>query len=182
MDVRNWAEAKNHIFACVHKEKYGDAVCRPLLDLEEYMRVDLENETTAIVNAPLLEVWGVSAEEAFEAAEDNVDMNLMGLLERIGVKSDDDIFKCATTERQVYGAGVICNKKAMKTLHAIIGDFWVLPSSIHEVIVVAMKVAEELDAEDLRSIVKYVNATEVSYSDKLSDTVYKVTTAGLQIA
>ena len=50
------------------------------------------------------------------------------------------------------------------------GDFFVLPSSVHEVLFIRDDGSFEL--EDLESMVRGVNATEVSEADFLSDSVY----------
>ena len=51
------------------------------------------------------------------------------------------------------------------------GDFFILPSSIHELLVVPKQDGMELS--DLESMVKEVNATQVAPEEKLSDHVYE---------
>ena len=59
-------------------------------------------------------------------------------------------------------------KEASDKLH---DNFYILPSSIHEVILVPESSAPPL--KDLQEMVKEINATEVSPEDKLSDSVYR---------
>ena len=54
-------------------------------------------------------------------------------------------------------------------------NFFVLPSSLHEVIIV--KDDNEIDTSFLCKIVKEINQTEVSEQDYLSDTVFYYNTA-----
>ena len=49
-------------------------------------------------------------------------------------------------------------------------DLWILPSSLHEVIVVPSNLG---DAEIFKGMVECVNAEEVKAEDKLSDNVYR---------
>ncbi len=50
------------------------------------------------------------------------------------------------------------------------GDFFILPSSIHEVLIVPDN--GEMGLKDLEAMVKEVNATQVAPADKLTDSVY----------
>lgn len=50
------------------------------------------------------------------------------------------------------------------------GDFYILPSSIHEILLVPDN--GDKAADDLRDMVREVNATQVSPEEKLTDNVY----------
>ena len=50
------------------------------------------------------------------------------------------------------------------------GDFFLLPSSVHEVILIPDK--PDMQYSELEKIVKEVNATQVDVKDQLSDHVY----------
>lgn len=50
------------------------------------------------------------------------------------------------------------------------GDFFILPSSIHEVLIVPDN--GQMGLRDLEDMVKEVNATQVAPEDKLTDSVY----------
>lgn len=51
------------------------------------------------------------------------------------------------------------------------GDFFVLPSSIHELLIVPKQ--EGMELSELEAMVQEVNATQVSREEKLSDHVYE---------
>ena len=50
------------------------------------------------------------------------------------------------------------------------GDFFILPGSIHEVLIIHDN--GKMDLKDLENMVKEVNATQVAPADKLTDSVY----------
>lgn len=70
----------------------------------------------------------------------------------------------------LLGSGVFGDTDFLKKVHGQLGDFYILPSSIHEVIVVSTSVGS---LTDLQAMVKEINETEVKPEDRLSDDVYK---------
>ena len=70
---------------------------------------------------------------------------------------------------KLNGASAILYPNTLKGLYNKIGSFYILPSSIHEVICVPDKNA---NLEVLKSTVKDANKTVVSQEEKLSDNVY----------
>ena len=85
---------------------------------------------------------------------------------------DDEKIFIATTKDHTYGSGVIIYPgfldDAAKQLK---GSFYVLPSSIHEVLL--LKDDGTMDPDALRDIVKSVNRTTVAPEDRLTDSVYR---------
>ena len=77
----------------------------------------------------------------------------------------------ATNENGLLGAGVIAYPEFMeKASEAVGGDFFLLPSSIHEVLV--MKDDGEQSIATLEDMVRSVNESTVEKADQLSDSVY----------
>lgn len=71
----------------------------------------------------------------------------------------------------IHGAAAILSDKTFESLREKLGDkIAILPSSIHECIAVAYKTQDDL--ENFISMVKEINETVVSVSDKLTDNVY----------
>ena len=68
------------------------------------------------------------------------------------------------------GAGVIFCNAVLQKIYAKIGKFYILPSSIHEVIIVPISCG--MDRNELEEMVKVVNRDEVAPADRLSDRVY----------
>ena len=79
-----------------------------------------------------------------------------------------------------YGAGVLGNAKVMDSIREQIGDFYIIPSSIHEIIAVPMSMGTE--PSDLVEMVHQVNASEVTEKDQLSDSVFAYDAEGLHQA
>lgn len=77
----------------------------------------------------------------------------------------------ATVQRGVNGASVVQIPEFMnQAAEKLGGDFFVLPSSIHECLFI--KDDGEFERSALEEMVQNVNATEVSEADFLSDSVY----------
>lgn len=75
-----------------------------------------------------------------------------------------------TTREQINGAAVIFCDEVLRKIRKKIGDFYILPSSVHEVLVVP--VSEGIDREELEEMVKSVNRDEVAPEDRLADRVF----------
>lgn len=79
-----------------------------------------------------------------------------------------------TNDSGTRGASAWTDKKSMQTFAELIGvhKFAILPSSIHEMIVVPWD--ETMDIESLNAMVREVNATQVDPVEQLSDHAYVV--------
>ncbi len=64
-----------------------------------------------------------------------------------------------------YGARAILNKTALQEIHDKVGDFFVLPSSVHEVIILPK--ASGFDVESLNDLIQSVNQAEVDAEEVL---------------
>ena len=105
---------------------------------------------------------------------DNIEPNIVDDFFEMNFTYEDNMIPMfvATNSKKVNGAGVILYEGLLKTFAEKIGsDFYILPSSIHEVIFVPAN--GDMDVRYLIQMVKEVNATEVSPSEVLSDNVYK---------
>lgn len=178
-------------------KQYQDHPHRQLLDLMVvyYLDVSTDNDergrASITVGKNLFDAWNVTEEELFNTAlmntvqadgvtivsmadimarfiaDDEVDLTIEEQLDAIG---EIPMF-VITNHRKVNGAGVIlypdCLQRIKEHLHS---DFYLLPSSTHEVIAVPKEYGA--DTQALLSMVREVNATEISVEDKLSDNIY----------
>ena len=71
----------------------------------------------------------------------------------------------------INGAAAILNDTARQEIAEKLGDFYVLPSSIHEVMIVPKSTGRSL--EELELMVRSVNSSEVEPDEVLSDHVYE---------
>jgi len=76
-----------------------------------------------------------------------------------------------SSENKIQGANALLSEAALDHVHEMIGDFCVLPSSIHEVICVP--ITENMKPEEMRSMVREVNMGQVAPEERLSDQVFK---------
>lgn len=130
-----------------------------------------------------LQDFGISADqfqkEALEAAAQNHPAMMITMEQALGIPADV-LPEKATGEPQLYvvsndqmnlGAGAIAYPGFLdQAAEKAGGDFYVLPSSIHEVLV--MPETKGISLEDLNATVRSVNAQEVAPEEQLSDHVY----------
>lgn len=104
--------------------------------------------------------------------EDMVEPIVQEMMKKIYSEAKGPCMYVATNTNRNYGASVMLyplflQEFAKKTK----SDYYVLPSSVHEVILVPKK-NEEGEVEMLKEMVKDTNKTEVAEEEILSDTVY----------
>ena len=151
------------------------------------MQID-QNETgtsSVLVTNAMLENYGITAEQLHQDAMDAATINnpatfrsmqdvlsdLMGMPADMMPPMDGPQMYVASVESSVNGAGVIAYPDFMdQVAEQVGGDFFVLPSSVHEVLVIPDD--GSIDRHDLESMVREVNASEVLPKDQLSDNVY----------
>lgn len=71
----------------------------------------------------------------------------------------------------MYGAAAILNDSIRQEIVEKVGDFYVLPSSIHETLIVPKDAGMELN--ELEQMVQEVNYTQVASEERLSDHIYE---------
>ena len=117
----------------------------------------------------MMEIMG----EIISSDADNLDPDMVDAFFEMDSVYEDNMVPMyvATNSKKVNGAGVILYDGLLGTFaEKIGGDFYILPSSVHEVILVPAN--GDIDARYLIQMVKEVNTTEVSPDEVLSDSVY----------
>ncbi|MDO5539272.1 MAG: DUF5688 family protein [Eubacteriales bacterium] len=159
---------------------------RDFLDLAAVVYYYFENDQmgtgTILVHDSHLKNWQVDAQELLEIARENTRkllpeefVSMRQLLEKYHVLSEED-----TQENSMY---VLTNKGnwfgAVYMMYDCIlekigekleTDFWILPSSIHECIIVPVKIS--MTKQGLEEMVREINRSEVDEEEFLSDRVY----------
>ena len=141
--------------------------------------------TVAVTNA-MLDSYDITADQLYEDAIAAMKMNQLYSIRPLGaVLAEMDPFMdeemgevmgppglyVATTESKMYGAAVIAHPDFMDNAAEILkGDFYVLPSSLHEVLL--FRDDGMTDYRGLEEMVRIINETEVQPADRLTDTVY----------
>ena len=147
---------------------------------------DSEGRGSILVTNQLMDNYGITAEQLHEdalkyapvmrpaviqtMAETLLEMMGPEAKDMIPVLPDDPLF-VATVPDKIQGAGVLAYQDFMEqAAERVGGDFFILPSSIHEILLV--RDDGTFDINHLEDMVKQVNETEVAPEDLLTDSVY----------
>ena len=131
-----------------------------------------------------IDMWDVTEEDLYEAAMDNTPRKLTAsfipmeeMLSSMMQGAGADLLPrnsgiyVATNDKKIFGSSVILYPGFLKEVHEYIGEnYYILPSSIHELII--MKESVMKDEAAMGGIVRSVNDSCVSMEDYLSDSVY----------
>ena len=148
----------------------GRATILATNDLIEIMGITPEQlHADALENAPQIKpavITGMSEMLAELMGQEEAEM--MGLYP---VAPEDEQIYVASVPDKVMGAGVLAYQDFMdQAAERVGGDFFILPSSRHEILLVPDN--GQMDLHDLEAMVREVNATHVAPEDKLTDNVY----------
>lgn len=95
--------------------------------------------------------------------------------------ADVSQFVVLGTERGIGGAAVIGDPSILRQVYETLGeDFYIMPSSTHEVLVVAKSAYDSVD--ELRDMIRHANENEVPPAFRLSDNVYECNGHSIKIA
>lgn len=135
---------------------------------------DSDGVSSTLVTNRLLSNYGISAdqlhEDAVRSSKTLLKPNFAKLNELLGLPPLGLGMFVLSNDTGVNGASVILYSNVLKRLsETFADDLFILPSSIHEVIVIP---ASGRNADELADIVKDVNGHVVDISEQLSDNVY----------
>lgn len=170
-----------------NREMLEDLIYRRFLDLALVCRVICPSDDgeihTTIVTGSLLSRWGVTEDEVFAQAEKCVRKSEPAILrplrdllteldpDGIGPNRESDLY-VLTSKNGIAGASALLTSDYVRSLaQKLERDILVLPSSIHEVLL--LPDWGEWEVGSLRKIVKDINHTVVPEEDYLSDNVYR---------
>lgn len=163
----------------------------PYQDLAVVFYILVSKEEAGIasipVNKKLMRRWGMDrAEELFEIASANTQRLFAPSIQYMGrfiqelenpfeyeeAQEDEMELYIATNCSHVNGASVILYENLLQEFaRKVQRDFFVLPSSIHELLFVP--ILEYMEPDELKGMVCEVNQLVVSEEDILSDSVYR---------
>lgn len=174
---------------CVSPQTGENIVKRNYLDLQIYVRViinsDKDGFASAKVTPPILKEWGVEENELFYYAHKlcvhnarigNMFDMIMGKellpLSEFSKENANAMILVTNMER-VNGAGVLaCKESVADIAKELEQDLYILPSSIHEVIIVPTQTTTREGLEEMTNMVKEVNETQVAPEERLSNHAY----------
>lgn len=181
-----------HLVYCVinrerNTEYLKDKVYREFLDLAVTYRVIVNQQedgiaTYAVTNSQC-KALGICMEELEAAAKKNLeseDFRVQALDEVLAALTGCDEFaECpvklwvCTNQTGISGARVMLADKCFRGLaERLRDDLLILPSSVHEVIVLQMKEVSTVGIQDVQNMVREVNTSAVMAVDILGDSVY----------
>ena len=104
----------------------------------------------------------------------NYSFKFAKMSELLGLGHQDDMkMYVLTNPQQNVGSGLITNNKILRHILDTVGeDIYILPSSVHELIIIPSSVVD--DENYLTKMVHEINTHEVEPEDRLSDDVYHV--------
>ena len=143
-----------------------------------------EGQGTIQVTKDMLDSYGITVEQlhqdALEYSEKNSPFSIVNMNELMYEMSgglfggpDEPLspMYVATNDIRLRGAGVIAYPDFMEqATEKLGGSFFILPSSVHEVILVSDSI--EMRASELKEMVTQINDSEVSPEERLTDNVY----------
>ena len=187
--ITDWAYVREHIYPMIvsaedNEEMLRALVSKPFLDLAVIMYIRLDDilqiggDATVKVTKEILSSLKVSEAEAFDVAFSNMKkddyaiqdiyMAISGMIDEENIM-DEPTGKMfvLTNKRKSWGAVGILDKDL---LHSIGKSLYILPSSVHETILIPED--ENMDQTFLDAMVTEVNATQLSQEEVLSGHSY----------
>ena len=191
--LQNYEELKGK-FACklIHRGKneklLNDIPYVPWMDLAIVVFVLLEvspyGTATVLVRKEHLEIWGLTEAQLFDEAKKNTPILLpyqfcpmRKLLREIcpyavdeGEEEEESLYVLSNKLRSFGAASMLYDGILEKVGQKLGENYYILPSSIHEVIVVPE--SKSPVKQDLEEMVREINKTQVEEEEVLSDRVY----------
>lgn len=178
-DIKDYEIVKDHIFPRLvpNRGSYEEKPGVPVADLKVVFAIRVfatdDGLGEAVVDCALLNLWGKSTQEVYEQAMANLAEDEYKIMDMMGV------FYVLTNKYKTKGAVECLNPKAMEEIGNRFKKFFIIPSSVEEVIILA-DVGQT--AEDLRQMVAMVNDEAVDEKDRLSNNVYRYNNGTLEVA
>lgn len=183
-ELINYEENKETLESLPHRRVLDLAVVYKLI-----VKKEAKGSMSTKVTNELMEIWKITEEDLWNLAEQNtvrllkiqfmnfylmaVEMKVLGdPIAMICGGADWDKLYILTNEDIINGACLILNKEIMRSLAEKFGHgFMVVPSSIHETLLVNEEFDNEERAAELKEIISRVNRT-LRKEDILSNNLY----------
>lgn len=184
----DWDEIKGDIHIKIinyerNKEILKDTPHIRFLDLAVIFYVDCKRlcgltDGVILIKSNHLEIWNKNINDLEEAArnrsnEEYIIKNMFEIIDRVlvGLEDIDDSMLVCTNKKGMYGASILYDKQELiEVSNKLQDDFYIIPSSVHEVIVI--KRGRIDDTDNIKMIINEVNRSVISPIDYLSDSLY----------
>ena len=192
-DFYEWEQVKERVTARIinaewNKELLEEIPHRKVLDLAIIYQIVLKMNgsasTTLMIRKEHLEQWGVSEKELQENAEKNSENLFPAEMKRMRevicemIKIDeeeidelDDTIYVLTNQYRMFGAVTLFYQGILEKIGEMLEtDFVVIPSSIHEIII--LKNTRDIDRMNITEMIRSVNEEQVRREEQLADHPY----------
>lgn len=174
-DITNWDKARTKLYLRPFGHISG-GINQQVEDIYLVPYLELAGNGSAMVRVTpqLINAWGVDEETVFRVARENQEeirpATITSMSELIGLPAPFPMY-VVSTENQAFGASAIFYDGIEEKIRDRMGgDFYILPSSVHEVIVIPRNI--EGSIEELEEMVTMINGTAVDECDRLTNSVY----------
>ena len=144
------------------------------------------NYMTTVTNHALEKSEGVTAAKLFEAAFQNLNRdriafrNMMDVLRDTDIDPDDleyeddiPLYMLHNADAKTYGAAIILKVGCLEYVRNAVGDFYILPSSVHELMIIPKYTNLQHSHTKMLRMVRDINRLSVDPIDQLSDNIYE---------
>lgn len=174
--LNDWEKAKEIVYPILVNYEWNQEspnfMIRRFDDLAVMFYLRFDEETTAKLSKDWIKANGIDVAELFETAMENMRKDT-------GEPLEDFLGMPILTNRErKFGAAEILDWKVRQNIYNKFGEVYLVPSSIHEWILMP---AKDVSSEDLNRMVKEVNKAKVDEREWLSDHVYKLEESGALI-
>ncbi len=183
--ITDYREASRHLIMRVSNAGWNEKALKTVqyrqigdLALTFHILIDLPDgqKGTAMINHNLLKIYGITEQQLYEDALKSsplvqpASFGIFSLAPSGRRDAESDRLYVLTNESGCFGASVLFYPGKMKEAAYVLGgDYFILPSSIHEVYLLR---DTGQDAAELDAIVREANREAVQKSEQLSDHVY----------
>lgn len=186
-NLSNFKLYRNKIFPKIIKTEGNEDFLKgkaylPFLNLSILFYIDYIGNRSVDITNQMLNIWNIEINDLFEIAKQNIEMQYIFLsmnqvlYEIINedtqskIDKDDTMYVLSNYNRH-YGAGTMVNESILQSVfHNLEQNFYILPSSVHELIIV--RAMEDVEVEGLKQMVMDVNADFVDKKEILSYDLY----------
>lgn len=174
-DMLDWNKVKDRLFLRL-VGNITDGIYRCIADmyLVPYVSISEEEGMVARITPELLEAWNIDEDTLFEQAERNQKtlrpVKIESLAARLGLPDNGVGAYIVSTEHGVCGASAILYDGVIDEIREKIGDFYIIPSSIHETLVLPKTSVKDL--QELKALVRRVNSMSVEDGETLTNSIY----------
>lgn len=141
--------------------------------------VQLTREASTMITRQLMYMWNIDLTQLDAIAKanlkpkfSNIEDFLFGINPELDVEfvNESKMIWVVSNATTTYGAANVLCRPVMETVRENIGDFYILPSSVHEMILSAKLNGS---ADDFRNLVREVNNAMISPTDFLSNEIFE---------